>query len=70
MKKFTAYRRSDYVFPRSMREAFGDDELEPELRCCSELFGRKTKRTRFADVALYVVIAAVIVWQMIANYGN
>jgi hypothetical protein len=39
-----AYRRKDYFFPRSMKEAYVYDETyEPEIRCCSELFYEKPK---------------------------
>jgi hypothetical protein len=42
---FNEYRRKDYFFPRSIREAFGRDETyEPEIRCCSELFQEQERR--------------------------
>lgn len=65
VKKFSAYRRFDYVFPRSMREAYGDDDMDPELRCCSELFGKR-KRPNWA--LLYVAIFSLILWQLTVYY--
>jgi len=43
-----AYRRKDYFFPRSIREAYGYDETyEPPIRCCSELFYEKPSKEEF-----------------------
>jgi len=53
------YRRKDYIVPRSMKEAFGDDDtLEPELRCCSELF---SKQNNNKDWLVFVIAIAIVI---------
>jgi len=53
------FRRNDYFVPRTLREAFGrDDTFEPEIRCISESWGFKPKRS---ELPFVLVIAAVVV---------
>lgn len=65
---FKEYRRKDYFFPRSMREAYGFDPTEPpELQCMS----RHVRQSRPLLPAIIGIVAlAVIVWQVIAIYGH
>jgi len=63
------YRRKDFFAARSMREAFGrDDSFEPEIRCCSEMFGIKRKR-RIVGGPL-IAAACLIVWAVITKFGH
>jgi hypothetical protein len=63
------YRRKDFFAARSMREAFGrDDSFEPEIRCCSEMFGVKQKR-RIVGGPL-IAAACLIVWAVITKFGH
>jgi hypothetical protein len=65
------YRRKDYFFPRTMREAFGNDETyEPEIRCCSELFARKNSNNKHWHIFVYLGLFAVAVWQVVARFGH
>ena len=64
----TKYRRKDYFVPRSMREAYGrDDTLEPEIRCCSELFNQKQSRPVLPVVFVFV-IAVLLLVQIIVKF--
>jgi len=63
------YRRKDFFYPRSMREAFGrDDSFEPEIRCCSEMFGIKRKRRMVGGPLLAAI--CLIVWAVITKFGH
>jgi len=57
------HRLKDYYFPRSMREAFGNDQtFEPEIRCISETWGiRKPKSNIYTFVALFSFAAFICV---------
>jgi hypothetical protein len=60
------YRRKDYFFPRSIRDAYGYDEtFEPEIRCCSEsLYQKQPNETYVSFMALYIAVISfsLFVW--------
>lgn len=65
----TNYRRKDYFVPRSMKEAYGrDDTLEPEIRCCSELFNQKRNLPVLPFVFVFV-IAVLLLVQVIVKFA-
>jgi hypothetical protein len=52
-----------------MREAFGrDDSFEPEIRCCSQMFGIKRKRRMVGGPLLAAL--CLIVWAVITKFGH
>ena len=55
------HRRKDYFFPRSLREAFGnDDTFEPEIRCCSELFYEEEQRRIRRSIIVPAVVSTTL----------
>jgi hypothetical protein len=62
------YRRKDYFFPRSIREAFGRDETyEPEIRCVSESWGIQRTHNQLLPTGLILAVLAATVWFVVKN---
>jgi len=65
---FKEYRRKDYLFSRSIREAFGRDETyEPEIRCVSESWGIQRPHKPLLPTFLILAALAAIVWFVVKN---